>query len=56
MPWASNCSAGEYWSTSDKPVAFGRWGFAGLCLYLGLLYVVTYVYLRPKGRLPPSSR
>ena len=32
-------------------VAFGRWGFLGLCLYLALLYGVTYVKLRP-GALP----
>ena len=30
-------------------VEFGRWGFAGLCLYLALLYGVTYVYLRPEA-------
>jgi hypothetical protein len=30
-------------------VVFGRWGFAGLCLYLALLYGVTYVGLRPDG-------
>jgi hypothetical protein len=32
------------------PVVFGRRGFIGLCLYLLLLYGVTYVYLRPDGR------
>jgi hypothetical protein len=32
-------------------VDFGPWGFAGLCLYLALLYGVTYVKLRP-GALP----
>jgi hypothetical protein len=31
-------------------VVFDRWGFIGLCLYLLLLYGVTYVYLRPEGR------
>jgi len=35
-------------------VAFDRPGFAGLCLYLALLYGVTYVYLRPEGL--PSVR
>jgi hypothetical protein len=29
-------------------VAFGRWGFAGLCVYLLLLYGVTYRGLRPE--------
>lgn len=31
-------------------VVFGRRGFNGLCLYLLLLYEVTYLYLRPEGR------
>lgn len=31
-------------------VAFGRRGFAGLCVYLALLYGVTYFALRPEGR------
>ncbi len=31
-------------------VAFGRRGFAGLCLYLALLYGVGYVAVRPAGR------
>lgn len=31
-------------------VKFGPRGFAGLCLYLCLLYGLTYVYLRPEGR------
>jgi hypothetical protein len=31
-------------------VAFGPGGFAGLCVYLALLYGVTYVALRPEGR------
>jgi hypothetical protein len=31
-------------------VAFGRRGFAGLCVYLALLYGVGYVALRPEGR------
>lgn len=30
-------------------VVFTRWGFAGLCGYLALLYGVTYVTLRPEG-------
>jgi hypothetical protein len=33
---------------------FGRWGFAGLCLYLALLYGVMYVKLRPEAL--PSVR
>ena len=38
-------------ATSDARslVVFGRGGFLGLCLYLLLLYGVTYVYLRPEG-------
>jgi len=38
-------------AASDGPslVAFRLAGFAGLCVYLGLLYGVTYVYLRPEG-------
>ena len=37
--------------TSDaRPiVVFGRGGLFGLCLYLLLLYGLTYVYLRPEG-------
>jgi hypothetical protein len=35
-------------------VAFGRWGFYGLCLYLALLYRVMYVKLRPDAL--PSVR
>ncbi|MGO8928914.1 MAG: hypothetical protein ACLQU3_18760 [Limisphaerales bacterium] len=31
-------------------VVFGRRGFAGLCVYLALLYGVGYVALRPEGR------
>jgi hypothetical protein len=31
-------------------VAFGRWGFTGLCVYLALLYGVGYVALRPGAR------
>ena len=31
-------------------VAFGRRGFAGLCVYLALLYGVAYVAIRPEGR------
>jgi hypothetical protein len=30
-------------------VAFGRWGFTGLCLYLALLYGLTYRNLRPEA-------
>jgi hypothetical protein len=30
-------------------VAFGQRGFVGLCLYLALLYEVTYSFLRPEG-------
>ena len=30
-------------------LAFGRKGFAGLCVYLGLLYGVAYFKLRPEG-------
>ncbi len=30
-------------------VVFGRRGFAGVCVYLVLLYGVTYVWLRPEG-------
>jgi len=35
-------------------VVFGRWGFVGLCLYLALLYGLTYFFLRPEGL--PSVR
>ncbi len=35
-------------------VDFGRRGFRGLCLYLALLYGVTYAYLRPDG-LPSAG-
>lgn len=35
-------------------VVFGRKGFIGLCLYLGLLYGLTYFHLRPEG-LPSVS-
>jgi hypothetical protein len=31
-------------------VVFGRRGFAGLCVYLALLYGVAYVAVRPAGR------
>jgi hypothetical protein len=34
-------------------VVFGRRGFVGLCVYLALLYGVTYFVLRPEGR--PSA-
>jgi hypothetical protein len=39
-------------SSSDgrRIVAFGRRGFAGLCVYLALLYGVAYFALRPEGR------
>ena len=30
-------------------VVFSRWGFAVLCLYLAVLYGVTYILLRPEG-------
>jgi hypothetical protein len=30
-------------------VVFGGWGFAGLCIYLALLYGVTYRFLKPEG-------
>ena len=30
-------------------VVFSRWGFTGLCVYLGLLYGTTYFLLRPEG-------
>jgi hypothetical protein len=36
-------------SNGRSLVVFRRWGFIGLCLYLGLLYGVTYVRLRPEG-------
>jgi len=35
-------------------VVFGRWGFAGLCVYLLWLYGVSYFYLRPEG-LPSAA-
>jgi hypothetical protein len=43
-------------STSDgrRIVVFGRRGFVGLCMYLILLYGVTYPFLRPEG-LPSAS-
>jgi hypothetical protein len=38
-------------SADGRPiVVFARWGFAGLCVYLGLLYGLGYVALRPEGR------
>jgi hypothetical protein len=39
-------------SASDgrRIVVFGRRGFAGLCVYLALLYGVGYVAIRPDGR------
>jgi len=44
--------AGPALAASDgtRIVAFGRWGFGCLCVYLALLYGVTYVALRPEGR------
>ena len=38
------------WPDGRRIVAFGRRGFAGLCVYLALLYGVAYVALRPEGR------
>jgi hypothetical protein len=35
-------------------VAFGRWGFGGLCLYLAGLYGVMYFGLHPEAR-PPAA-
>jgi hypothetical protein len=37
-------------SEGRQIVVFGRRGFAGLCVYLALLYGVAYVALRPEGR------
>ena len=38
-------------SSDGRPiVVFGRRGFAGLCIYLALLYGVAYVALRPEAR------
>lgn len=37
-------------SGGRRIVVFGRRGFAGLCIYLALLYGVTYVAIRPGGR------
>jgi hypothetical protein len=31
-------------------VVFGRWGFGGLCVYLAMLYGVSYFAIRPEGR------
>ncbi|MHB0958910.1 MAG: hypothetical protein ACYC0X_14800 [Pirellulaceae bacterium] len=43
-------SRGRVAASDARPlVVFGRRGFLGLCLYLVLLYGVTYVYLRPEG-------
>lgn len=36
-------------SAGRRVVVFGRNGLIGLCTYLGLLYGVTYVGLRPEG-------
>ena len=37
-------------SPDGRPiVVFGRRGFVGLCIYLALLYGVTYAHLRPEG-------
>lgn len=41
-------------SNGRSIVAFGRWGFVGLCLYLAFLYGVSYFKLRPEGL--PSVR
>lgn len=42
-------------SSEGRPiVAFGRWGFGGLCVYLAFLYGVGYVALRPEG-LPSAA-
>lgn len=41
-------------STGAPVVVFRRAGFVGLCLYLALLYGVTYVYLRPDGLPSPA--
>ncbi|TWT82819.1 hypothetical protein CA13_42820 [Planctomycetes bacterium CA13] len=38
----------------DRIVVFGRRGFVGLCIYLVLLYLVTYFGLRPEG-MPSAS-
>jgi hypothetical protein len=37
-------------SDGRRIVVFGRRGFAGLCIYLALLYGVAYMALRPEGR------
>ena len=37
-----------------RVVVFGRAGFAGLCVYLGLLYGATYFILHPQG-LPSAG-
>lgn len=43
-------SRGRVVTSDARPlVVFGRRGFLGLCLYLLLLYGVTYAYLRPEG-------
>ena len=42
------------WSDGRSIVVFRGWGFVGLCVYLVLLYGVTYVFLRPEG-LPSAS-
>ena len=42
-------------SADARPIiAFGKWGFIGLCFYLALLYGVTYFKLRPEG-LPSAG-
>jgi hypothetical protein len=41
-------------SSGRSIVVFGRWGFVGLCVYLTLLYGLTYFKLRPEGL--PSVR
>jgi len=35
-------------------VVFGRWGFVGLCVYLAILYGLTYGHLHPEG-LPSAA-
>ncbi|UCG65838.1 MAG: hypothetical protein JSW12_01940 [Deltaproteobacteria bacterium] len=41
--------SGDSSSYNSSIVVFGNRGFLGLCIYLVLLYGVSYVYLRPKG-------
>ncbi len=46
--------AGLAVSDGRSLVCLGRRGFAGLCLYLALLYGVAYLYLRPEGLPSPG--